>query len=300
MTEFYRRPTVAALAEFFARRRPGAPAPQAKARTAEDEAAEAVKAFDLIYDPEERERFKDAEPGLRRDAGTAPAVELPAAGSDRAPAGAFARRRSHRRFLARPLELARLGGLLSCLRQVVLDGKPKYLYASAGGLYPVQTYLYVKPGRVSGLAGGAFYYRPVDHRLVPLALEAGLDREAYDPLVNRPIFDEAAFAVFLIAQLGAIAPMYGEDSLHYAVIEAGLICQLLETSAPDHGIGLCQIGRMDFERVRGLFALDRTHVLVHSLLGGPVGLDTTDRWESHPEPYPGAAGDAAGWEEGEI
>jgi hypothetical protein len=34
---------------------------------------------------------------------------------------------------------------------------------------------------------------------------------------------------------------------------------------------LCQVGRVEFERVRHLFTLEETDVLVHSLLGGPAG-----------------------------
>ena len=88
--------------------------------------------------------------------------------------------------------------------------------------------------------------------------------------MNRPIFDEAAFALFLVADMAAIEPLYGERSFHYATLEAGAICQLLETTAAAWEIGLCQIGQVDFEPVRGLFRLSDRHVLVHSLLGGRV------------------------------
>ena len=62
--------------------------------------------------------------------------------------------------------------------------------------------------------------------------------------------------------------MYGERGMHFATIEAGAMTQLLETAAPACGIGLCQIGGLDFKKIRQLFALDESHVLVHSLLGG--------------------------------
>ncbi len=118
--------------------------------------------------------------------------------------------------------------------------------------------------------GGTYYYRPLDHALVPLRPHAEISRDIHVPFVNAPVFDEAAFSVLLIAQLAAIVPAYGEDSLHFATLEAGLITQLLETEAPACGLGLCQIGAIDFPKIRELFALDPTHVLVHSLLGGAV------------------------------
>ncbi len=41
-----------------------------------------------------------------------------------------------------------------------LDGSPlpKYRYPSAGSLYPVQSYLHIKPNRIAGLAASFYYY----------------------------------------------------------------------------------------------------------------------------------------------
>ena len=195
------------------------------------------------------------------------AASLPAAST--AIAGHL-HRRSHRRFRLAPVPAAALAALLGSLRELVIDGRPKYRYGSAGGLYPVQTYLYVKPGRVAGVTQGTYYYHPVEHALVALVPGAALDRGIYDPFVGRPVFDEAAFALFLVAQLRAVAPLYGELAPLYAAIESGLIAQLLESDAPAAGLGLCQIGGVDFARVRDRFALDDGHLLIHSLVGGRV------------------------------
>ncbi|NIQ52121.1 MAG: hypothetical protein GWN71_01200, partial [Gammaproteobacteria bacterium] len=92
-----------------------------------------------------------------------------------------------------PLPVVRLSGLMSCLLEVRLDEHPmpKYLYASAGGLYPVQAYLQVRPGRVEGLAGGTYYYDPAGHRLVSLKPGADLGRAIHAP-PNQPVFDQSA------------------------------------------------------------------------------------------------------------
>ena len=48
----------------------------------------------------------------------------------------------------------------------------------------------------------------------------------------------------------------------------------LELAATEAGIGLCHIGTVAFDQVKGLFRLDDTDVLVHSLVGGyPAGGD---------------------------
>ncbi len=224
-----------------------------------------LEQFDFIAEPHERQIFKERQPGIREL--NSPSVQLFVSESDEMKRK-YEKRRSYRRFSSQPISFADFSEFFSCMRQIRLSDKPKYLYGSAGGLYPVQTYLYIKPDRVESIEGGIYYYHPVDHRLVLLSNDPFLDNRIYNPHINRPIFEEAAFGIFLIAQLSAIVPMYQEQSLHFAVIEAGLISQLLETHAPDSGIGLCQIGELDFDRSRHLFNLDDTHLLIHSLLGG--------------------------------
>jgi SagB-type dehydrogenase family enzyme len=184
---------------------------------------------------------------------------------------AFRRRRSNRSFSLRPVGFGAFSELLACLMEVTMDGRAKRLHGSPGGLYPIQVYLHIKPGRVEGVEAGTYYYHPVNHCLVSLTRDVDLDRDIHIPFINAPTFDRAAFSMFLIADLSAIAPSYGHYSLHFSTIEAGLIAQTLELMAPACGIGLCQIGSLQFDRVRSLFRLDRPHVLIHSLVGGLLG-----------------------------
>jgi amino acid adenylation domain-containing protein len=244
--EIYLAPTVAALAEAVA-------------------AAVVPLCHGAVVDPEEREAFKQRRLGLRAVDG--PAVSLGHRALDEEP---FWVRRSHRAFAATPLPLARFGQLLGCLSAVRHDGGLKYRYGSAGGLYPVQTYLQVNAGRIASLEGGTYYYDPVGHRLRLLTAAVELDARRYDRFVNRPMAEQAAFAVYLVAEMAAISPLYGEDSLRFATIEAGAMAQLLEQDAGAVEIGLCQIGGVDFDPVRDLLGLADSHRLVHSLLGGPI------------------------------
>jgi SagB-type dehydrogenase family enzyme len=130
--------------------------------------------------------------------------------------------------------------------------------------------LYVKEGGVESLPSGTYYYHPIDHGLVLLSPGARIDRALYGPFINRPIFDEAAFSIYLIAQLGAIAPIYKKHCIHFATLEAGYMSQLLMVSSSVHKIGLCPIGSMEFKQIHRLFELDESQVLVHSLLGGKI------------------------------
>jgi amino acid adenylation domain-containing protein len=181
-------------------------------------------------------------------------------------------RRSQRRYSLRPVAFERFGAMLAVLRHD--SAHQRRLYGSAGGLYPVQTYVSVKSGRIEGLPRGAYYYDPVSNELETLTEKAPRHRDAYAALINRPMYDEAAFALYLVVELAAIAPVYGDRSLHLATLEAGLMTQLLELAAVDLQIALCQIGDLRAESVQSDFLLGSTHRLIHSLLGGEPDPDS--------------------------
>jgi SagB-type dehydrogenase family enzyme len=192
----------------------------------------------------------------------------------------YRKRRSYRMFSLRPVPFEAMSRVLSYLRPVTLDGKTKYLYASPGGLYPTQIYLHCKPGRVEGLDAGVYYYHPVDHRLVVLESKVEISRDIHIPFINTPIYDEAAFSLFFVCEFAALAPGYGERSLHFATMEAGILTHLLESRAYQHGIGLCSIGTIDFDQIRPWFDLSRSQVLIHSMVGGHID----DERDAAPQP----------------
>ncbi len=271
MDEFYRLPTVAGLVHSFEQQQLSGQEPTNGTAQALPSLPKGMLASaKQLLDPAERDEFKKRQPGLRRAEGTKASVQLVVPLLDAARKQKYAQRRSQRQFLLKPIPLPSFSEWLSCLSQIALDGVPKYQYGSAGGLYPVQTYLHIKPGRIQGLSAGTYYYHPVDHGLMQLSVQSDLDRSIHDRFINRPAFEEAAFSLFLIAPLSAIAPIYGERSLHYATIEAGLMTQLLEMTAAACQIGLCQIGHLDFQEIRHFFALEESHTIVHSLIGGLV------------------------------
>lgn len=219
-----------------------------------------------VLDPLERIDFKLQEHGLRKDADkeTIPLTPLE---SPEVLAKKYATRQSHRIYLQETVTLRQFSEFLSLLHRIESGGLPKYQYPSGGGLYPVQTYLYVKPGRVEDIEGGAYYYDPKRHALVSLKKGASVDRSVHAPH-NRSIFDESAFSIFFIGNLAAVEPMYGKLGRDFCLLEAGYMGQLLMQGAGKSGLGLCAIGALDFESLRPLFDLDEKHHLVHSMLGG--------------------------------
>jgi SagB-type dehydrogenase family enzyme len=178
----------------------------------------------------------------------------------------FLERRSHRSFQHDPLPFVKFSRWLSSLRQFRIDGEAKYRYASAGGVYPIQTYLSIKPGRVQGIEAGTYYYHPLDHELHRLG-QTDVSENVHWPS-NREAFRNAALSVFLIAEKAAIEPLYGSKARDFCLIEAGIMMQLLEAASAECGIGNCQIGSLDFDRIRDAFRLTPTQELVHSSVAG--------------------------------
>jgi amino acid adenylation domain-containing protein len=222
----------------------------------------------VLTDPIERLQFKLNQPGIRQFETARPEVALPEADIDET---AYLARQSYRQFLDEPITLTQLGQLLSCLRPRSFPNGvlPKYWYGSAGSLYPVQSYLYIKPDRMTDLAGGFYYYHPINHKLVLLSSAATINQELHGG-TNQIIFDQSAFSLFLVAEYQAIEPMYGSSARDFCLLEAGYMSQLLMMEVPEYDLGLCPIGGMDFEPLRTEFGLSDSQEMVHSFLGGGI------------------------------
>ncbi|MCG8424974.1 MAG: amino acid adenylation domain-containing protein [Proteobacteria bacterium] len=250
-----------------------------------------------IFDPIARLQFKLDKRGLRAESGAAVALPLQLPGRlaahtgdnpDHAIEAVYARRRSYSHFMLEPVGLVELGRWLACLRSVQPAGMPlpKYRYPSGGGLYPVQTYLHVRPDRVDGLRAGTYYYDAESHRLVAITTDVDIPVDCHGP-PNRPIYQTAAFSIFLIGKLSAVAPLYPDMARDFCLLEAGYMGQLLMTTNMEHGIGVTPIGGLAFEELRHLFALDEDHDLAHTFIGGRVSttpaalFDDGDRPVSH-------------------
>lgn len=187
---------------------------------------------------------------------------------------AYRLRRTYRHFSPDPIEGGRLGGLLAALGSVHLPGYilPKFRYPSAGNLNPIQTYVHVKADRISDLAAGIYYHHPERNTLVRIG-DGDVASEVH-LTHNVRASESAAFTIFLLADDVGISTLYAERSRDFCLIEAGCMVQLLMTEAPDHRLGLCPVGQLDFERIRDLFDVPPGAFLAVALLGGSV--DTTE------------------------
>jgi epothilone synthetase B len=82
----------------------------------------------------------------------------------------------------------------------------------------------------------------------------------------------------------AVAPMYGDLARDFCLLEAGYMSQLLMTQAPQHRLGLCPIGVVETTALQTALALEESHRVLHSLVGGAIDPAQTTRWRQTPQP----------------
>ena len=230
---------------------------------------------ELILDQTQRLFFKLKNPGLRfGEEQQVSAISLETSDTD---INLYIKRSSSRRFLEAPISFKELSGLLECLRRKDVDGLKKFRYGSAGGLYPVQVYIYVKENKVEGLKGGIYYYHPFKHALICIDEHNNMEKSMH-AAANQPIYESSAISVFLVGKLSAIRPLYGNRARDFCLLEAGLITQLLESSGIKYQIGFCQIGALAAaDNAHNLMQLGQDDIILHVLFGGKVDYQDTMR-----------------------
>lgn len=228
-------------------------------------APEAVEFFSA----EDRHRFKSAAWHLRPRSADEPLLVL---GGTLPPAERYQERATRRDFAAGPLAHDAFLRFLAALRARPVGDGPRRLYASAGDTYAVQTYLHVKPEAVEGVPGGLYYHRPDDHALQRVTADPGIDRTVHFAY-NRPVFDRAAFEVYLVSEPRGIEPLYGAESAQYLAVEAGYLGQLLMSGQQESGVGLCAVGSLAFDRLHEALRLHPGQRLLHAFLAGPLPWD---------------------------
>jgi len=222
-----------------------------------------------LADPLAELEFRLSEPGLRKTDPALPEVLLPAPREGEERERLYRERRSHREFLAQPLPADLLAELLAELS--LADHRNASLpRLRADALPALRVYVDVKPGRVTGLAGGAYRYDFAGEQpWVRLSATGEIEASAHAS-VNQRAFEQSAFSIFLVAAPADAPSAVAPWALDGAALEAGAVSQRLMERAPRHGIGLCPIGTVELDRLRLRLGLAAGEVLVHSLLGGAV------------------------------
>lgn len=168
-------------------------------------------------------------------------------------ADALARRRSHRTYADRPLDLGDLSSLLHAAYGVtdVVEGTTQALRSapSGGALYPLE--LYAACRRVSGAEEALYHYDPLRHRLErlrPISFERDLAAlTPYPELLSASAATIAVTATFWRSRF-----KYGQRAYRFTLLEAGHVGQSLLLAAAALGLATTPVGGF-YDRLVDLF-----------------------------------------------
>jgi acyl carrier protein len=204
-----------------------------------------------ITDSIERLEFKMAQHGLRQFSDNVSEVNLTKKITDKITLD-LARPRVNTNKLTSSIQYDHLELLLESLRQFNVKDSyqfPKYLYPSAGSLYPVQTYLYISENSATGLDTGYYYYNPKNHSIIYIKGNKDKSNTKYDQLM-------------LVAKTEAIEPIYGSAAKSFCLLEAGHMAGLLKKVSLVYNIA---ISRVDYDiNVLKQLGVENGHFLASS------------------------------------
>jgi len=231
-----------------------------------------------VFAESETLAYKLSGPGLRKDLVDRSSVRLSPVADPATRKATWLLRQSHREFQDQSIRFEDFSSLLDLLCAQTISGSPvpKYMYPSGGSLYPVQVYIHIKQGRITGLDEGIYYLDPIKRMLRLVSPAQGIQEIHGD--YNRSFSESAGCEFFLVADPSVVAVKYPEYARDFCLIEAGAISQLLAEHASALGLGLCGIGAVDFDRVRPILGLNSNFIFLHGLVCGAIASDQSERW----------------------
>ncbi len=166
-------------------------------------------------------------------------------------------RRSVRAYSKDPLTLEELSWLLYCTQGVKeVIGRPATLrnVPSAGARHAFETYLLAN--RIEGLKPGLYRFLAIEHKLVEVNLEGGVDDRVTAAAYRQGMVKNSAVTFIWVAVRYRMYWRYVERGYRYLHLDAGHVCQNLYLAAEATGCGACAIGAFFDEEINELLGLD--------------------------------------------
>lgn len=170
-------------------------------------------------------------------------------------------------FLRKKITWKDFSSMLSLYQKKDVLNKGRFLYASAGGKNAVQVYVYVKENAVEHIDEGVYYYHPEENAVYRISNGKEMSASIY-PDEYKKLYEEAAFAIFYIAELKAIEPVYLGFSSSLVQIDCGYMEELLVTNPEKLPLDFTTVEGIDFEHVAQAFCLQESHLYLGTVLGG--------------------------------
>ncbi|MRN57174.1 SagB/ThcOx family dehydrogenase [Paenibacillus sp. LC-T2] len=175
------------------------------------------------------------------------------------------RRASTRRFdVGKKVSMQLFNNLMSSMCQKPNEENITYYYPSAGGLYPINIYVFVKEGRVEGVSGGLYILNPAKHALVPHQLDVDINSDA-QYFTNKEIAKGSAFTIYFTYDGEVNMQKYKGQGYYYGILETGILMGLVSYYAEYLGLGSCIIGDLEFRKIEPYFKLKTNEVYMQSI-----------------------------------
>jgi SagB-type dehydrogenase family enzyme len=165
-------------------------------------------------------------------------------------------RRSRREFVAgRTLTIEKLSALLWATQGVTARyGDVLFRTApSAGGLYPIETYLLARA--VEGIEPGIYHFRPQSFDLAFLK-QGDLARDVAEAALGQGMVMAAQVTFIWTAIVERSRWKYRERAYRYIYLDAGHIGENLYLAAGALGLGVCAIGAFFDDQANDIIGVD--------------------------------------------
>lgn len=144
------------------------------------------------------------------------------------------------------------------------DRKSTRYYPSAGGLFPVDVYVFIKPGRVEGVEQGLYYYNPVINGITFVDKGENITFKSQF-ITNQEISAGSAFTIYFLYNAPCSMPKYSGMGYYYGILDCGIMTGLITRISEEEGIGTCSIGDMLYGKIESCFHLNKNQLFLHSM-----------------------------------
>ncbi|ACQ54414.1 SagB/ThcOx family dehydrogenase [Clostridium botulinum] len=191
-------------------------------------------------------------------------------------------RRSVRRYSSKSMSLNDVAnifyytqGICDEVEPYNLEGNKKKIKLranpSAGGLYPIELYVYMKS--IKDLEDGIYTYYPYSHGLKPIKVNKEalkIENFAEFGVLNA---ENANLIVFYVYNFLKNSRKYGDAGFSYALIETGEMAQNLQLVSTALGYGACDIGGYEKQYIEEVLDIDGVlkHVVHMTVVGWEQG-----------------------------
>ncbi len=177
---------------------------------------------------------------------------------------ALSRRRSIRDYSDKELTTEEISQILWSA-QGITDLSGKRTTPSAGALYPLEVYIFIRKGE--GVKGGLYKYNPEGHKLSIVSNE-DISENLAKAALNQSFIKEASAVLIVSAFLKKTTDRYGERGIQYVYIEAGHLSQNVYLQAESLNLLTVAVGAFNEEDIKEIVKMERKETPIYIM---PIG-----------------------------